>query len=943
MRRLLNSLALLICTALACAAHARNPRGAPAPVVVGAPVVTSLSTTAVSPGTVVTITGTNLSGINTANSGLFVLEPPVALVTDGTISVTNNTTATYTVPADAGPGLLYVGDGTNNFTYGTALTFTATTVAPVPTSVTAFADNNDVVVQWVGSRKASGYHIKRSTTSGGGAGYTTIATYTPPTGPNYFSVIPYSDATASNGTTYYYVVSSLDAAGESANSSQASATPAAVSTPSGGIYPITPASGGVGTVFTGTGLGSLTNANSPASSGVTIISGGNQIGTIWDGAINIVNSTTATYTMPADGATGQLFLGNSAGAAYAYYALTFTPTVASLPPTNLQQSSSNAEVDLSWSGAANAASYNVMRGTTSGGPYSLVTNVTNALLYSDQSVTNGVTYYYVVQGVNSAGTSLNSVQVTATPAVPPPGTVTVTVTAGTTQAISPYIYGVNGASPLSNQFPSGTSSSVPVGTAFDRFGGDRLTAYNWETNNSNAGADYLFENDAALATTPNSQASAVTQRITWDQAHGMWLLMTFQMLGLVSADASGPTNSAGPPNNPGRFDSVQFAKGSAFVINPTPASTVYMDEFAYNVNNSFPGVFTTSTDPVFLELDNEPDIWYSTHPEVQTTTEITAPTFITESISLATALKNQYVGAKVFGPAISGWTGLTVWAVSQPVSWTPTGANWMIDDYASSVHSASVTYGHPLVDIFDFHWYPQITDPVTGGAITGTNGTSLTNAQIQAIAQAPRSMYDSTFVENSWIPSTIAGGAINLLPRFNAKLAAANPGMQLAITEYYPGGGGHIAGTMAEADMLGAFGANNVFATNLWPLVTSFPAITGAFTAFRNFDGAGSNFGDTSVLASSSAIANVSAYVSTDSTHAGRVVMVLINRSNGVQNTTVSGQTLTGTAHIYQMTQANIPSGATPMAPIFVGTQAASGSSITFALPQYSVTTVDIH
>jgi hypothetical protein len=232
---------------------------------------------------------------------------------------------------------------------------------------------------------------------------------------------------------------------------------------------------------------------------------------------------------------------------------------------------------------------------------------------------------------------------------------------------------------------------------------------------------------------------------------------------------------------------------------------------------------------------------------------------------------------------------------------------------------------------------------VTGYAITQTNGSSLTNAQIQTIAQAPRSMYDPTFVENSWIPSTIAGAAINLLPRFNAKLAAANPGMQLAITEYYPGGGDNIAGTMAEADMLGAFGANNVFATNLWPLVTNFPAITGAFEAFRNFDGAGSNFGNTSVLASSSAIANVSAYVSTDTTHAGRVVMVLINRSNGVQNTTVSGQPLTGTAHIYQMTQANVPTGSTPMTPTFVGTQSASGSSITFALPSYSVTTVDIH
>jgi hypothetical protein len=56
--------------------------------------------------------------------------------------------------------------------------------------------------------------VKRATTNGGP--YTQIAA---PTSTSY------TDTSLTNGTTYYYVVSALDSAGESANSSQASATP----------------------------------------------------------------------------------------------------------------------------------------------------------------------------------------------------------------------------------------------------------------------------------------------------------------------------------------------------------------------------------------------------------------------------------------------------------------------------------------------------------------------------------------------------------------------------------------------------------------------------------------------------------------------------------------------------------------------------------------------
>jgi hypothetical protein len=61
-------------------------------------------------------------------------------------------------------------------------------------------------------------------------------------------------------------------------------------------------------------------------------------------------------------------------------------------------------IDLSWSPQTNAVSYNVLRGTTTGGPYTTMVGSTTSTAFSDRTagLVNGSTYYYVVQPVNSA-------------------------------------------------------------------------------------------------------------------------------------------------------------------------------------------------------------------------------------------------------------------------------------------------------------------------------------------------------------------------------------------------------------------------------------------------------------------------------------------------------------------------------------------------------------
>ena len=91
-----------------------------------------------------------------------------------------------------------------------------------------------------------------------------------------------------------------------------------------------------------------------------------------------------------------------------------TTTTVPTAPTGLVATPGNAQVSLSWNASSGATSYNVLRSATSGGSYSRIGTPT-ATSFTDSSVTSGTPYYYVVQAVNSAGTSSNSNEVSATP------------------------------------------------------------------------------------------------------------------------------------------------------------------------------------------------------------------------------------------------------------------------------------------------------------------------------------------------------------------------------------------------------------------------------------------------------------------------------------------------------------------------------------------------
>ena len=87
------------------------------------------------------------------------------------------------------------------------------------------------------------------------------------------------------------------------------------------------------------------------------------------------------------------------------------------PPAGVTAYPGNHAALVCWPAVPGATSYNLLRSTTSGSGYLSLTNgVTgpvcgsgwNNAVYVDATAANGATYYYVVQSVNSAGSSANS-------------------------------------------------------------------------------------------------------------------------------------------------------------------------------------------------------------------------------------------------------------------------------------------------------------------------------------------------------------------------------------------------------------------------------------------------------------------------------------------------------------------------------------------------------
>jgi hypothetical protein len=464
-------------------------------------------------------------------------------------------------------------------------------------------------------------------------------------------------------------------------------------------------------------------------------------------------------------------------------------------------------------------------------------------------------------------------------------------------AISPYIYGTDQDLP---------GVSTPGAR---RYGGDRLTGYNWETNASNAGTDYLNESDNYLVSglpTSEQPVPAVALTSFHDQslaAGTPYTILTLQMAGYVAADEAGPVTPAQVAPSSRWYSVANDTPGGVFPASPNLADgTVYMDEVMNLLLRRY-GPASGATGVKGYNLDNEPSLWPSTHPLLHPA-QTTCAEIVSKGVALSKTIKRMDPSAEVLGPVLYG--SEAYFTFQNAPDWqaiaNATGYRWFIDYYLDQLNQASATAGRRLLDVLDLHRY---SDENISGSGPDQSITSQTDFSDKATdmdrVQAPRVLWDKTFIENSWVQQ-YDSQFLPWIPNIQASINARYPGTKLAFSEYSYGGESDISGGIAQADVLGIFGKYGVYLGCVWILHGS-PAplyTAAAFNLYLDYDGHGGRFGDTGVGESDSDTVNTSAYASAD--RAGALHVVALNKSftqAAAISFQIAGSTAYSTVNVY--------------------------------------------
>jgi fibronectin type 3 domain-containing protein len=356
-----------------------------------------------------------------------------------------------------------------------------------PTGLTATAGNAQVALAWTSVSGATGYNLYRSTSLGQrGALIFDFATST-----------SYTDAWVTNGTTYYYEVTAVNAGGESVASAQQSATPQVPITGAPTGLAATSGSAQVSLTWTVVTGASSYNVYRSTTSGFTI-SSSSKIATTTTVSYtdtSVTNGTTYNYAVTALDAGGESPASSQQSA---------TPQVpAPSAPIVFTATAGNAQVSLNWWAVTGATSYNIYRSVTSGQQGTKV-GTSSVATYTDTSVTNGTAYYYEVTALNAGGESAASAQQSATPQVPIPNVPQgLSATGGVGQVTLTWsaVTGATGYSIYSwaTGFPSlASATKIPVS-------GGTTTTYT-QTGLA-AGSQYYYEITATNAAGESSQSS----------------------------------------------------------------------------------------------------------------------------------------------------------------------------------------------------------------------------------------------------------------------------------------------------------------------------------------------------------------------------------------------------------------------------------------------------
>jgi hypothetical protein len=492
---------------------------------------------------------------------------------------------------------------------------------------------------------------------------------------------------------------------------------------------------------------------------------------------------------------------------------TFSVTATGTAPITYQWYKNSTAIS-----GATSSSYTTAATTSSDSGASFTVTVTNAA--------GSVTSAAAILTVNSANNTAVTVAIDTT---------------ANRHVIPPAVYGYN--------FPASADYVKMVPGALVRWGGNASSRYNWTNESTNAANDWYFQNRTFQSTTSSlydSAAGFVSDVI----ANGGQPITTLPMLNWVAKDSlytsysfSVATYGAQCAVNPYLADDGNGIKSDCktdLTADPTTTSvpfkdtasssdttgTVYRDEF---VKTSLAPAFNTSTTAAhFYNMDNEMDIWGSTHRDVHPDAA-GYDELVSTYVDVATKLRTWDPKAIPFGPVTCAWW--FYWNGANSADKAAHGGLDFLPFWLNQVYfndkANGLAYGSGALGVFDVHAYPD-----------GPSTSGYTAAQLQALAtRISRDYWDPSYVsesgviDQSWATQLQPNKTIPFrLPRLRALAASIEPTMPVSVTEWNAAEAGEsdFSTALFDADTYGIIGREGLAAASRW---TAAATTTPAFHA----------------------------------------------------------------------------------------------------------------
>ncbi|HEY1637779.1 MAG TPA: glycoside hydrolase family 44 protein [Rhizomicrobium sp.] len=468
-------------------------------------------------------------------------------------------------------------------------------------------------------------------------------------------------------------------------------------------------------------------------------------------------------------------------------------------------------------------------------------------------------------------------------------------------AISPNIYGV------------AFASKADLGTLnapLNRMGGNATTSYNWALNARNLGNDWYFESYPGDSSKPGADADAF---IFDTKAAGAQPMITVPLIGWVAN--LGPGRSILPSFSVSKYgaqcatDPYDGDAGNGLkpdcsipITGNDPKDSYIKDSVTKEqkwVEHLIKKWGSAGQEGVrYYVMDNEPSIWFSTHrdshPKGPHATE-----YRDKVIAESASIKSVDPAAQIVATEEWGWEGYFYSGFDQQYAAEHGYKKWPDHkreqhgmDYIPWLLSEWKAAGHP-VDVLSVHFYPQ-----------GGEDSDDTSQATQLLRnRSTRQLWDKNYTSESWIDAPV-----NLIPRMKGWVQKNYySGTPVAITEYNWGAEDHINGATTQADIYGIFGREGLGMATRWTTPDPATPTFKAMQMYRNYDGKGGAFGDTSISATAPNPDDLSAFAALRAGDGAMTVMVISKVLSGdTQMTlTLAHATGSGTAKVYRLTAAN--------------------------------------